>query len=338
MLELCLMLSLTGLRVFGFVSDPWLSHEQVHRLAGERDRVDHPVSPDRELSVVSWNIERGQAYDAVLSVLRRLDPDVVLLQEVDQGCRRTGYRDVARDLAMALEMNWVAAGEFQELGEGRSGAPAITGQAILSRFPIHDAAGLPFKAQDRWRWSVNPVQPRRGGRLALRARTGGVTFYNTHIESGGNERLQQRQMAEIVADQARTIDGEPVVIAGDFNNRPAAHSLTLRSLTRASFVDALGDAAGRGPTSLGQRQPIDWIFGKHMSEGTGRVVDAAAASDHSPVITAFAAFRAVDRATLRAGQMATGLPRHEASAPRQPHLVRPQRQRGQVGSDYPLFD
>jgi endonuclease/exonuclease/phosphatase family metal-dependent hydrolase len=338
MRQLCLMLSLTGLRVFGFVSDPWLSHEQVHRPTGEPARVDHVARPDKDLSVVSWNIERGEAYDAVLTVLRRLDPDVVLLQEVDQGCRRTGYRNVARDLATALEMNWVAAGEFQELGEGRSGFPAITGQAILSRFVIHDAVGLPFKAQDRWRWSVNPVQPRRGGRLALRARTGGVTFYNTHIESGGNEGLKHRQMAEIVADQARTMDGEPVVIAGDFNNRPAPHSLTLRSLTRASFVDALGDAAGRGPTSLGQRQPIDWIFGKHMAQGTGRVVDAAAASDHSPVMTAFGAFRTSERAAPAAGRITTGLPVRERAAPRQPHLVRPQLQRGQVGSDYPLFD
>ena len=338
MRQLCLMLSLTGLRVFGFVSDPWLSHERIHRLTGEPARVDYPVPANQALSVVTWNIERGEAYDAVLDVLRRLEPDVLLLQEVDQGCRRTGYRDVARDLATALDMNWVAAGEFQELGEGRSGAPALTGQAILSRFVIHDAAGLPFKAQDRWRWSVNPVQPRRGGRLALKARTGGVIFYNTHIESGHNERLQQRQMAEIVADQARTTDGTPVVIAGDFNNRPAPHSLTLKSLARASFVDALGDAQGRGPTSQGERQPIDWIFGKHMSTATGRVVDAAAASDHSPVMTAFGALRSTERAAQPAVHAAPALSIREARAARSPHLTRPQLQRGQVGSEYPLFD
>jgi endonuclease/exonuclease/phosphatase family metal-dependent hydrolase len=332
------MLSLTGLRVFGFVSDPWLSHERIHGLTGEPARVDHPRPAGQELSVVTWNIERGEAYDAVLGVLRRLQPDVVLLQEVDQGCRRTGYRDVARDLAMALDMNWVAAGEFQELGEGRGGAPAITGQAILSRFVIDGAGGLPFKAQDRWRWSVNPVQPRRGGRLALKARTGGIIFYNTHIESGRNERLQQRQMAEIVADQARTVEGTPVVIAGDFNNRPAPHSLTLRSLARASFVDALGDPVGRGPTSLGQRQPIDWIFGKHIATATGRVIDAAAASDHSPVMSAFGALRSSERTAPAAAHAAPALASPEVRIPRQPHLARPQLQRGHVGSEYPLFD
>jgi endonuclease/exonuclease/phosphatase family metal-dependent hydrolase len=294
MRQICLVLGLTGLRVFGFMSDPWLANDQIHRIIGEPARVERAGTALQDLNVVTWNIERGSAYDAVLSVLRGLDPDVVLLQEVDRDCRRTGFRHVARDLAIALDMNWVAAGEFQELGESRAkSVPAITGQAILSRFAIHDAAGLRFKAQDRWRWSINPVQPRRGGRIALRARSGGVVFYNTHIESGDNERLQQRQMAEIVADQAGGADETPVIIAGDFNNRPARRSLTLRSLARASFIDALGDPDGRGPTSLGQPHPIDWIFVKHMDAARGHVVDAKAASDHSPVMAALGARAAV---------------------------------------------
>jgi endonuclease/exonuclease/phosphatase family metal-dependent hydrolase len=280
-------LGLTGLRVFGFLSDPWLSNDQIHGIVGDPARVQRPDADAQDLNVVTWNIERGSAYEAVLAVLRRLDPDVVLLQEVDRDCRRTGYRNVARDLAVALDMNWVAAGEFQELGESRGqNAPAITGQAILSKFAIHEAAGLRFKAQDRWRWSINPSQPRRGGRIALRARSGGVVFYNTHIESGGNERLKQRQMAEIVADQSAAAQATPIIIAGDFNNQPALRSLMLRSLVRASFIDALGDPAGRGPTSLGQAHPIDWIFVKHMDAARGMVVDAQAASDHSPVMAA----------------------------------------------------
>jgi endonuclease/exonuclease/phosphatase family metal-dependent hydrolase len=332
MRQLWLMLSLTGLRVFGFVSDPWLSSERIHRLTGEPARIAESPAAGHDLTVVTWNIERGAAYDAILAVLRSLDPDVVLLQEVDQDCRRTGYRHVARDLAAALEMNWVAAAEFQEIGEARNGAPALTGQAILSKFPIHGAMGLPFKAQDRWRWSVNPVQPRRGGRLALKAKTGGILFYNTHIESGGNERLQQRQMAEIVADQSRTTDGTPVIIAGDFNNSPAPRSLTLRSLAHASFIDALGDSSGRGPTSNGQRQPIDWIFVKHMAAATGYVVNAREASDHSPVVTAFEAVRRADRVSPAPARPVA----EHMRAPQVPALTVPQSHRHP--RDLVLFD
>ena len=161
--RLCLAVGLSGLRVLGFFTDPWLSARDIHQVVGEPSRFERTVTT-ADLQVVTWNIERGLAYDAILAVLRRLDADVILLQEVDRNCRRTEYRDVARDLAHALEMNWVAAGEFQEIGESRDAAPAITGQAILSKVRIENADVLSFSAQDRWRWSVNPVQPRRGGR------------------------------------------------------------------------------------------------------------------------------------------------------------------------------
>jgi endonuclease/exonuclease/phosphatase family metal-dependent hydrolase len=290
-----LAIALTGfLRVFGFVTDPWLPDSVIHRVEGEPARMGRALG-DRDptglepLKVVTWNIARGEEYDAILAVLRRLDADVLLLQEVDRFCRRTGYRDVARDLAVALDMNWVAAGEFQEIGEGRQDRPALHGQAILSKFPIEHADVLRFSAQDRWRWSINPAQPRRGGRIALQARTGGLLVYNTHIESGGRQSVKQKQIAEILAHQAvLAAQSMPVVIGGDFNNGPILHASMFGYLMKASFADGLGELGQRGPTSLGQLHPIDWIFVKNVKPVHGRVVDAASASDHSPLIAAVA--------------------------------------------------
>jgi endonuclease/exonuclease/phosphatase family metal-dependent hydrolase len=291
--KVCLAFSVCALRVLGFFTEPHLSNAEIHRVIGEPARLERTPAGG-PLEVVTWNIERGDEYDAVLAVLQRLNADVLLLQEVDRDCRRTNYREVARDLAHALDMNWVAAGEFQEIGEGRSDRPAITGQAILSKFPIADADVLRFAAQDRWRWSINPVQPRRGGRIALAARTAGLLVYNTHIESGGNDGLKRRQVAEILAHQARKADATTrVLIAGDFNNGPLVHSRALMSMSAARFDDALGEAGGRGPTSLGQRHPIDWIFVRNVDALNGHIVDAAAASDHSPVMAAFGAATAV---------------------------------------------
>jgi endonuclease/exonuclease/phosphatase family metal-dependent hydrolase len=286
--RLCLAVGISGLRVLGFLTEPWLSTQDIHQVIGEPAAIHRPASDDA-LQVVTWNIERGTAYDAILAELQRLDADVVFLQEVDWNCRRTQYRHVARDLATALDMNWVAAGEFQEIGEGRGGAPALTGQAILSRFPIEDAGVLRFAAQDRWRWSINPVQPRRGGRIALTGRTAGMMLYNTHIESGGKQEIKRRQIAEILAHQSQMNDTAPVVIAGDFNNGPLIGSRQLHSLSAARFDDALGSADGRGPTSSGQTYPIDWIFGKNVAPLRGRVVDSTNASDHFPVMASFKA-------------------------------------------------
>lgn len=306
----CPLLLAGALRLLGFVTEPSLDAHEIHRVVGEPSRFADPSWIDdaladrgEHLNIVTWNIERGMAYDEILATLRRLDADVLLLQEVDRGCRRTGYRDVARDLAAALGMNWVAAGEFQEVGEGRRGQAAITGQAILSRYPIEGARVLRFQAQDRWRWTINPAQPRRGGRMALIARSHGILLYDTHIESGGNARLKREQMAEVLADQAaeavrqaaRAEATGPVLIAGDFNGSPAGHSPMFASLTAAEFTDALGEWANRVPTSRGQRHPIDWIFVKGVTamSGLGRVVDARSASDHSPVLAAVPVLRPV---------------------------------------------
>jgi endonuclease/exonuclease/phosphatase family metal-dependent hydrolase len=293
--KVCLTLGLCSLRVFGFFADPWLSNREIHRIVGEPARIDRPVPPQREhLDIITWNIERGMQYDAILSVLRELDADILLLQEVDRDCGRTRYRHVARDLAVALGMNWVEAGEFQEIGEARDHRPAITGQATLSKFPIEDAEALRFRTQHRWRWSINPVQPRRGGRIALRARTAGILTYNTHIESGGNARIKRAQMVEILADQSiHAAANMPVVIAGDFNSGPESGSAVFRSLTGAAFADALGEIGRRGPTSLGQPDPIDWIFVKNVRSRTGRVVDVEDASDHFPVTAALEPLPAV---------------------------------------------
>jgi endonuclease/exonuclease/phosphatase family metal-dependent hydrolase len=291
--KVCLAFALTGaLRVFGFLTEPLLDNHHIHQIVGEPSRIAAPIdgsqTPDaNDLNVITWNIERGAAYDSILAVLRSVNADVLLLQEVDRACRRTGYRDVARDLAHALGMNWISGGEFQEIGEGRDGVPAIHGQAILSKYPITHGEVLRFKAQAKWRWSINPVQPRRGGRMALKARTGGMLVYSVHIESGGNEPLQRRQIAEILTDQAHEGADAPVLIGGDFNNGPRLRSSMFGSLSAAEFNDALGDAAKRGPTSSGQLHPIDWIFVRNARPVRGRVVDAKLASDHFPVFAAF---------------------------------------------------
>jgi endonuclease/exonuclease/phosphatase family metal-dependent hydrolase len=275
------------MRVFGYFTEPLLNETEIHRVvAAPAQHAPYAPKPD-DLKIITWNIERGQAYDAVLEALRDLNADVLLLQEVDRGCRRTKYRDVAAELARELGMNWASAGEFQEIGEGRDGQPAITGQAILSRFPIEDLEVIRFKAQDRWRGSINPVQPRRGGRIALKARTAGVLVYNTHIESGGNDSLGRLQMAEILAHYSRRpAASNPVVIGGDFNNGPVRRAPMFGHLGAADFRDALGEQSDRGPTSFGQTHPIDWLFVKNATAVNGRVVSAVLASDHFPVIAA----------------------------------------------------
>ena len=109
-------------RLTGFLTEPALRAANIHTILGRPAAVSVPaVLPDR-LVVVSWNIERGVRFAGVLDTLKTLNADVLLLQEVDRHCDRSDGRDVAADLAAALGMNWIFAGEFQEIGEGTEGS------------------------------------------------------------------------------------------------------------------------------------------------------------------------------------------------------------------------
>lgn len=274
------------LRLVGYVTEPALSADEIHQVVGEPARVTAPRAAAGALRVVTWNIERGAEFDRVLEALTRLDADLYLLQEVDMFCRRSGGRNVARDLAVALGLNWIFAGEFQEIGERRGGRAGLTGQAILSRYPIEDARVIRFVHQAGiFRWRLNPLQPRRGHRMAIRARSAGLLLYNAHLESGRGEGLRRRQMEEILEGARSTAHPSmPVIVAGDFNNRPAIRSSVLARLTAAMFEDALGDVGKDGRrTSVRRRRPIDWIFVKNLSPSDGRVDDEHNASDHHPV-------------------------------------------------------
>ena len=156
---------------------------------------------DSFLRVATWNIERGVEFDAVRAALtndqrffRRLTPatrgskfnlsaileqaaelsraDIVVLNEVDWGLKRTGYRNVVRELANAMQMNYVFAVEFVEVDpinlgietlEGETSADkeqmlanlavdksrtlGLHGTAILSRFPLRNSRIVRFVKQ-----------------------------------------------------------------------------------------------------------------------------------------------------------------------------------------------
>ncbi len=235
----------------------------------------------RALKIVTWNIERGVRLEKILTTLKAFAPDIVLLQEVDRYCKRSGNLDVASELGRRLEMNWVSAGEFQEIGEGRGRAAATTGQAILSRYPIFDASAIVFGDQSSIGWRLNPWQPRRGGRIALRALTAGLLVYSLHLERLGNDQRRSSQLKDVLADQSLH-PGVDVVIAGDFNNARAVQPFLFAGFESAGFVDALGTAPRQ--TAVNSYHPIDWLFARGATHASGRVERIEDVSDHYPVV------------------------------------------------------
>lgn len=269
------------LRLWGFFTEPVLGADEIHRIEGEPERYAAVPSADT-VTLVSWNIAYGRECEQHGDVVASLDADVCLLQEVDVGCRRSGFRNVAQWLADRLEMNWVFAGEFQEVGQGRPEVAARTGQAILSRYPISDPQTIVFAHQARLRWRASPLQPRRGARMALRAKTGGLRIYNAHLESGGNDASRDRQLRQM-AQEAATAPHEPAVVGGDFNTGHAGHRSMLDVLQERGFLDAHSDHPAARRTSLGRPHAIDWILVRGVTVAGAGVCDRYSGSDHFPV-------------------------------------------------------
>ena len=92
---------------------PQFSEAQICNLAAPPEEV-----PD-SLGALVFNMERGvhleELGDFLLSCPRIRPFDVILANELDDGCVRSGGRDTARDLAQRLGMNYVYGLEFIEL-------------------------------------------------------------------------------------------------------------------------------------------------------------------------------------------------------------------------------
>jgi endonuclease/exonuclease/phosphatase family metal-dependent hydrolase len=235
------------------------------------------------LRLMTWNVHRCVGTDRKLDVARVAEviaacrPDIVALQELDVGRRRTGGVDQAHRLAELLQMraHFNAALTVEE---------ERYGDAILTALPerlvkVGPLPGLP---------KLRGLEPR--GALWVAVEVGGVELQviNTHL--GLVPREQQVQTAELLGQRWLGSEGfnGPAVLLGDFNATP--FSRTYRMLT-AVMRDAQ-DSLGKAPTAtFPSGFPILRIDHVFLSEEIRTVAvespfdpRARTASDHLPLV------------------------------------------------------
>lgn len=190
---------LLGWKLEKFWTTPIISNESYYQGARPSNYIDPKLGPS--LRLASWNIEKSikmkdaitalsseqefrslidlkrapegsEGYKTVLRQRQRLaNADVILLQEMDIGVKRSGYINAASDLAKVLRMNYSYAPEQLEIDPVYLGLEKIKyedgtvdqeqtdyfaadsskykgvfGVAVLSRYPIKKAQAFQLKS------------------------------------------------------------------------------------------------------------------------------------------------------------------------------------------------
>jgi endonuclease/exonuclease/phosphatase family metal-dependent hydrolase len=261
-------------------------------ICGEFSHPPGSVEPPGFVRALTWNIERGVRFDSIFAFLRKYEADLILLQETDLNARRSAYRDVARELAQSLCLNYVFGLQFQELSSPNGMRPAYQGLATLSPWPLSNGRVIRFRRQSKF-WLPRPYIPRTeifqrrlGGRIALVCEVAigsdRLAAYNVHLESRGTDGLRIEQLKETLADAQRYKETVPSVIGGDFN-LVTSEGMAAEALGESGFHDAVGS---RDPTTRGARpRRIDGLFVRGGTPEGGAVHASVAGSDHFPVST-----------------------------------------------------
>ncbi len=241
-------------------------------LSGNESRAELP----QEIRVISYNIHHGEGSDGkidlerIAKLLKAESPDLVAVNEVDQGTNRTHKIDMPAELARLTGMKAVFEKNIDHDG-------GLYGNAVLSRLPIrrHKNHKLPSNYEGEQR-GVLEIE------LGDKDESEPLLFLATHLDYRPDDTERKwsiKKIEEILADRQKA----PAILAGDLNASPdsAVMAEFAKTWRRANDKDLSTFPAAK-PT-----KQIDYILVRPAARWEVvevRVLDEAAASDHRPLL------------------------------------------------------
>jgi endonuclease/exonuclease/phosphatase family metal-dependent hydrolase len=231
--------------------------------------------------IITYNIHKGiggvdrrYRLERIIETIAHYQPDIALLQEVDEGVPRSRYDLQAEVLTRELGFADFAYQRNVRLKKGHYG------NAILSHFPLfqteHIDLSIPLKKRRRALVTHCRINCQEHRRM--------LTFANVHLGLSGLERkIQLRRLLghSLLTHHAHDA---PILVGGDFND--VWGTLGKRVLQPARFNSA-GTKLRTFPAAVPMR-PLDHIFvrGTLKVRGAfaGHTKTAKTASDHLPLV------------------------------------------------------
>jgi endonuclease/exonuclease/phosphatase family metal-dependent hydrolase len=214
----------------------------------------------------------------VAAVVREAAADVVLLQEVDRGTRRSGGVDQPAVLAR-LTGYAAAFGRTLDYDGGGYGIAVLSRWRVLRDTLVHLPIAPPLAR------AGGSYEPRGALRVTLDAPGGPLTVVNTHLDATRDDGYRRQEIRAVVAiaDAARA-GGAPVLVGGDFNSEPgsAVHAAALAAGLRDAWLECgRGDALTYPDDRPVKR--IDYLYLTGAARCDEAHVIESRASDHRPV-------------------------------------------------------
>jgi endonuclease/exonuclease/phosphatase family metal-dependent hydrolase len=256
--------------------------DHLRHLRTKSIGLNHPKT--MRFRLLTYNIHKGiggldRRYDLtrIVDTIAHYQPDVALLQEVDEGAPRSQLHCQYEMLAEALALPHRSYQRNVRLKVGHYG------NALLSRFPLADVVDLDLTI---------PFKKRRAALIAriqapVGEHTRTVAIANVHLGLAGFERAIQLRRLLIDDSVTRLRQDTPLIIGGDFND--VYGNLGRRVMLPAGFQLASGH--GRTFPAAAPLRSLDRVFSRgsiHACEAfVGHTTLARRASDHRPLIVDF---------------------------------------------------
>lgn len=246
-----------------------------------------------EIRVLTYNIHHGEGMDKkidlerIAKVIKSVAPDIVALQEVDQGTARTKGADQPAELARLVGMPIVFGRNIDYQGGGY-------GTAVLTKLPVKAASSEKFPSF----YESTPDHPEQRAVQVVElgpAGEPGLIFLCTHFDYRPDER-ERLASAEVVNRLAGKYGDRLMLLAGDLNATPDSNVIRmLEKHWKVAGGDAKPQAADSDdakrlftyPADKPTKQ-IDYVLFRPADRWQvveTRVLDEREASDHRPVLS-----------------------------------------------------
>ncbi len=236
-------------------------------------------TPDKMLRVMTYNIHHANPpsrpgfidLDAIARVIVDSKADIVGLQEVENGARRSGIVNQTKLLAEKTGLHYYHFFKAIDYDGGDYGI------AILSRYKLNDPELIRLPQNIKAEKRILAYAVIKVGKQSF-------IFANTHLDALQVHDNRIIQMQRIIEEFERM--SLPVILVGDLN---AVSGSEVINLLDAQFSRTCTKNCGRTVPQVMPWRTIDFIATKNLSWTLLKhnVIKETYASDHRPVIATF---------------------------------------------------